>query len=326
MVFPTIKIAVSFCNLNPYDGFEARDKIRNEIKEINMSVDNFYSMRNYTEILNQQIISLFEYHHLKDNFDIYNMSFFLDQMLLDCEFQGNRCTSKDFYLFHDYHYGNCFRFNGNDTHSQSYANHTFEPYDPKYSKSVGWRNGLRLELYSGDQVNQQQFNYRVGFRIIIHNQSIVPFPDEDGVDVPVGKQTNIAMTRTFTNRLSQPFSDCIDSMKLETIPPQNRPLLIVYQQIELDKLKQYQQDYCLHVCYQLYIIQKCNCTNLNLAFLDIDEFNALNGCVNANDLANMNRASEDFANSRAFDKCYSSCPIECNTITYNLKISSAGKN
>lgn len=32
-------------------------------------------------------------------------------MLVSCKFNGEKCSSKDFYYFHDYDYGSCYSFN-----------------------------------------------------------------------------------------------------------------------------------------------------------------------------------------------------------------------
>lgn len=291
-----------------------------------LSVEEYGTVRNFTDSVSDIIMSFFEstYNKGTDRSEIFNKSFFLSQMLLDCEYQGEKCTANDFYLFHDFHYGNCFRFNGFDKKNQSFMNHNYSLYEVKYAKKSSWRNGLRLELYSGDQSSQQQFNYKIGFRVIVHNQSTFIFPDEDGIDVGVGKQTNIAVARTFTNRLARPYSDCIDDNDARSFT-HSIYLMLVRNQLLAGRLRRYQQDYCVKVCYQQYIISKCNCSDPQLYYLGLSVFESVRRCSTSWEITLLRRVADEFANSDAIDECYKLCPIECKSVKYQLMISTAGK-
>ena len=65
-----------------------------------------------------------------------NISFSLDDILLSCLYDGNKCSSSDFTQFTTYDRGNCFIFNYVTTGIQT-------------SKQSGQSFGLQLELFSG---------------------------------------------------------------------------------------------------------------------------------------------------------------------------------
>ena len=152
--------------------------------------------------------------------------------------------------------------------------------------------------------------------MIVHNQSVVPIPDEDGIDVTVGMQSNIAIQRTFLYHQPSPYSNCIDKLS-ESDAKKNDYLQEMYNQINQDIIAQYMQKYCLKLCYQYYIIDKCKCKSLQFTYLTLTTKNAT-GCVNASDLQCMKKYDNMFYDTDQVNMCYDSCPIECNTVTYDL--------
>jgi hypothetical protein len=74
-----------------------------------------------------------------------------------------------------------------------------------------------LELFAGDINVQQIFAIKTGYRIVVRNQSSEPVPIDMGIDVATGQQTNIAISRKFYNKLSEPFSNCVTNLDDKTI-------------------------------------------------------------------------------------------------------------
>ena len=241
-------------------------------------------------------------------------------MLISCEYQGTPCYSTDFYPYHDYHYGNCFRFNGLDPNASNAEYYYKGHRELKQSTKAGWRNGLRLELYVGDPTRQQQYVYKSGIRVIVHNQSITPFPDQNGIDVSPGQQTNVAVSRTFINRLSLPYSDCVDELT-QTKAVGNDLLIEMLSLISRSKVKKYEQEICLKICFQKYINSECNCSDFSLAFLSIN--NQSEGCYMSDQVECLSKANQRFYNGQPINECYSKCPIECSSIIYNTQVSTA---
>ena len=157
--------------------------------------------------------------------------------------------------------------------------------------------------------------------MIVHNQSVVPIPDEDGIDVAVGLQSNIAIKRTFVNRQPSPYSNCIDTLS-ESDAQKNVYLQEMYNQISQGIIAQYMQKYCLKLCYQYYIIDKCECKSLQFTYLTLTSKNA-NGCVSALNLECMKQKDNAFYDTDQVNTCFDSCPIECNSVNYDFNIRTA---
>ena len=144
---------------------------------------------------------------------------------------------------------------------------------------------------------------------------MVPFPDEDGIDVTVGMQSNIAIERTFFYRQSSPYSNCIGSLS-DSDAKKNEYLQEMYNQIEQGIIAQYMQKYCLKLCFQYYIMDKCKCKSLKFSYLNISK--SAQGCVAPADIDCAKSNENIFYETDQVNSCYESCPIECNTVTYNL--------
>ena len=147
-------LAVTICNLNPYDGGVTETTMNNIIAVKQINPINSTSLRKFTDTANTHLKSDLDNGGKINNTDLYYLGFFIEQMLVTCEFNGVKCTFNDFYAYHDYNYGNCFRFNGNDPNRTGDYYPDFRNYPIKRTKKLGWENGLRLELFTGDQCKQ----------------------------------------------------------------------------------------------------------------------------------------------------------------------------
>ena len=176
----------------------------------------------------------------------------------------------------------------------------------KKIKQAGWSNGLRLEIYTGDPVYQQQYIFKSGLRVIVHNQSVIPFPEEDGIDVSTGQQTNIAVSRTFIERLPPPYNDCIEELD-ETTSARNKILAALKEEY---KLETYTQKFCMKVCYQEYIIEECGCYDFSSPYSN-ETSAKYRGCYTLEEVERLKEKQTEFYNSATIDDCYKKCPIEC---------------
>ena len=102
-LFPT----VDFCNLNPYDGFVARDYMATTLREKSIAKDNYTSLRQYIDVATAYLKSNMEKDGGLKIIDLYNYGFFFSQMFISCRFQGKECNESDFYYFHNYLYPKC---------------------------------------------------------------------------------------------------------------------------------------------------------------------------------------------------------------------------
>lgn len=89
-----------------------------------------------------------------------------------------------------------------------------------------------------------------GVRLSVQNQSdSVPF--DQGISLPVGAQTDVAVFRKFSSHMEKPFSECEQNID-ETYPSDMVKLT-------LKSGYAYTQVNCFFTCYQFYLIERCNC-------------------------------------------------------------------
>lgn len=167
----------------------------------------------------------------------------MDQMFLSCLYRGVKCLPSDFEWYYDLLYGNCYRFNTG-------LNKTL-----KIATTVGKWNGLRLELFLGSTNDVEISQQSTGVHIFIHNDSVRPSSYE-GFDAQTAKETNIAVTRTIVNRLSNPYSDCV-----------NKFSSYVYSTL-VELFGRYRYSDCLKYCFQKRLIEKCECQDPSCPILN----------------------------------------------------------
>ena len=87
-----------------------------------------------------------------DQMNPESLGFRLSRMLISCYFRGQNCSIQDFYYYHDFYYGSCYRFNGGPKDKAQNGIQKHAPSEINKVSKSGWRNGLRLELYAGKGV------------------------------------------------------------------------------------------------------------------------------------------------------------------------------
>ncbi len=126
---------------------------------INVTQAQILKLRAEAELKNY-LVSLENRANNDKKFNLNSYGYLLGDMLLSCKFRGRFCTENDFSLYHNYNYGNCYRFNG----GMNKSNHVIPI---RKTTKPGWRFGLQLELFTG--VNGV-LSPTKGFRILIHNR------------------------------------------------------------------------------------------------------------------------------------------------------------
>ena len=331
---PTQFPAVGICNLNPYDG---------NIIETTMSEINNKSI--YTNISNQtyfienlnSITTLFKTYFEKksENNSMLKWfnSFWMEQMLISCQFNNHPCFFTDFMYYHNFYYGDCYSFNiGIFSNYSSVPYHVFNstnylnipgyyvpfpdgPADIKHSQQAGSDYGLQLELYVGDPVNQIKYTHSSGIRVLIHNQTAEPVPEELGINCNPGVETNIAVSRLFIDHLSLPYNDCIEELNNENF---QRNTVFYTLKTKMNKTN-YNQAFCLKVCTQLFIIDKCGCFDFSLPKINDSQ---VQSCYSNSDFTCIgDKKNELFRNFNS--ACDVNCPIECHQKIYDVSLSSA---
>jgi hypothetical protein len=232
----------------------------------------------------------------------------LRDILIECSFYGNKCTSNDFIWSYDASFGNCYTFN-----TGYYSNGT--QIDIKQLSVAGVSFGLSLMLYVNfDEKlleNVPSIN-GLGALIRIDNSSYSKFYLDTGILVSAGFQTNIAVEREFKQMLPKPYSNC----EVEPNSSKFKQGLELYNLIGQTKYA-YSQQLCIFQCIQRESIKKYNCTlsyitslfNASACNFSFKEFRSA--------LDNITKSGEIF-----HDICLPLCPLECNQTLYKTSISS----
>lgn len=310
--------AIDICNLNPYDAnsIKLNENIQSSLDTLvnpdYLFIDDSESLlepaKNFKLKADAYIRNRsneFEYLASQKIIDINSIGFNLSNMMVSCKFQEQLCTENDFTQYHNYYYGNCYRFNGGKN----------EPI--KKSTIPGWRYGLQLELYTG---LRGTLSYTNGFRILVHNQSdLYVFPEEDGINISPGFLSNVAIEKTHLERLPSPFNDCLDNLhenKYDYLVDKSSTMKLMKNTL---KIGTYDQNLCLKLCLQAYINQKCNCSDFSL----ISHSASPAGCHREEQVECSNKAQIEFFNSKGITYCQTDCPSKCNIYKYNTKISTS---
>ena len=294
---PTEFPAITICNRSPF--------VTNE------SI-SFYekNLENLTKQLNQNNDSLTEQVSTYKLFEAFNLSneyqkklgLELKELIYECIFNYQPCNyTNDFVWYYDFQFGNCFKFNsGIDSNGVSIGS--------KNIYQIGKDFGLKLEVFTGNY--KYPSTEHTGLRIVIHNSSINPSTFE-GLTVPTGLDTNIAVNRLYYFKQPNPYSKCISNIE------NHRSDLV---QAIIKSRYQYRQYDCYLVCFQRFLVNKTGCyfpAIMNLydakLCLSIKEFKTFDILL----------LYKDFLSMDAFHFCESSCPLECDYIQYSTTVSHA---
>jgi hypothetical protein len=222
----------------------------------------------------------------------------LNLMVFNCAFKNIKCSKKDFKGYRNYYYGNCYRFN-------------WDLNDLKMISRAGSKYGLRLELF----IDFFNLNSNAdGFKILINNQSLKGYPEENGIDISPGYQTNIALSRTYVKNLDWPYNQCLDDLVNDKYSHliKNSDIL---QKIKSIGEIEYDQNLCLKLCLQKYISDMCKCYDLSGPQY---YYKAYNGCYYSKDKYCSLISDIVFHQN---DQCSNKCPDRCTKFVYKTTVS-----
>jgi hypothetical protein len=282
---PSLFPSITFCNLNQFQTMKSNRFIR---KYSNYSPDAAVLLL-YTEILEL------------NNSAKQSLSYGLNETLIKCYFNGVKCNESHFEWIYYPFLGNCFSFNsGYDTFGNKIAL-------KNVSKS---RTGLYLELFTGNPDLTPSFIKSNGFHILINNHTIKPMIDEM-INVAPGLDTTINVNRIFTKKLPYPHNYCLSN--LNTLDAFDSD---VYRSI-IKMKRTYRQKDCIDLCFQAFVINKCECYLTNL-----DRLNGTISCLNITNMECVNDAWRMFLASDVNKICSPLCPQECDSMNFKLSVSS----
>ncbi|XP_066496883.1 amiloride-sensitive sodium channel subunit gamma [Tiliqua scincoides] len=161
------------------------------------------------------------------------MSYSAEELILSCFFNGVSCDTRNFTTFHHPLHGNCYTFNSG------------ENGEIMNTTTGGSEYGLQVILY----IDQEDYNpflvTSTGAKIVIHAQDEYPFIEDIGTEIETATATSIGMHFTKSQRLSKPYSDCVESEADVSVKN-------LYN-------KTYSLQVCLHSCFQAAMVETCKC-------------------------------------------------------------------
>ena len=324
--------AVTLCNHNPY-------------YDITVGSDEFYSLPNETQvaiiyehfrkdrIFEVNTSRLLEIINNSFSFDIFTEQFnrsitvetilrehghkLQEGNLVSCFFDGRKCGIDDFVEIVTA-YGLCYTFNLDSSWSVS---------------SAGTSHGLSLVI----NVEQLRYMYytshTAGLQVFVHPQDEYPYSGEfHGFSVSPGFETQVAISLTNTKLMEPPYGQCGDK-------PIHDPYIIpcttaqssdstmtnssnstadddmIQSMMKCPQpIKRYTRQRCLDECEALYQERRCGCKADYLPGGDIR-------VCNLNELFNcLLEVTDQFAEMK---NILCDCPVECNRVRYNTKLSSS---
>ncbi|NP_001296594.1 acid-sensing ion channel 1-like isoform X1 [Hydra vulgaris] len=220
--------AISFCNLN-------------DIK---------FSAMNGTIVDDAVVTQNHEANITGEEYRSYNQAarHTLNEMLVDCDFEGKKCSHKNFTEFSWMQGESCFTFNSGKP-----------PHTLLKVKGAGINRSLKLTI------NVQHYDYYrdkmdSGIRLILHGQDETPVK-MSGLTVPPGFTTYIQIEKKTIINLEAPYKTKCGSVKLK-----------------------YFDSYSMHTCWleQLtdYVYKTCNCKDYFMpGDIPICSFDLLYNCA-----------------------------------------------
>ncbi|XP_070543783.1 amiloride-sensitive sodium channel subunit beta-like [Ptychodera flava] len=158
----------------------------------------------------------------------YEFDFRQEDLIQECVFNGITCSSN---TETNPKYGNCYTFNTG-------AN-TSKP---------GPSTGLRLTLFIEQDEYLENITENAGAVVLVHPPDIVPFPEEQGLELPPGFSASLGLRLSVIERIGGKYSDCIKAGEM--------PLLY--------KGYNYSVEACVKTCYQNKLVNECKCYDTTL--------------------------------------------------------------
>ncbi|XP_069058102.1 amiloride-sensitive sodium channel subunit beta-like [Pleurodeles waltl] len=229
----------------------------------------------------------------------------LEDMLISCVFHGEICDQSFFTPLLNPKLGNCYTFNG-QRGSVMRAGPTDAEPDILNATKAGVSYGLTMELFIEQSEYIETLSTTAGLRVALHSQWEMPFPEEGGVNVPPGQESDIGVVKVHVHRLEEPYSSrCTRGHEIRNYYSE------VYGMA-------YSQEACKKSCGQVKIIKNCGCRmwefpappGTEVPLCNISE-TTVNHCVSLYEY----KLSHDLL------RCH--CPLQCEEEIFELTLSAA---
>lgn len=233
----------------------------------------------------------------------------LKDVLISCHFNDVECNSESIKTKYDEFNNIYFQFN--------IENKSFLKV-----KKAGKKNALRIKLFTGLPQESDKlakaYTDSEGFHVTVHNQSIDPEYSgglsTNGISVPVGFETSLIIEREFSTKQPEPYNNCKKDLNLITSFDST-----VYQFMIKSTQYAYRQRDCFEYCLTYYIFKECQ---IEKPLTKPNNYFMLNS-INSSQAICFNQSYYKLTKHDINELCSNSCPLECDSIVYKIKTSSA---
>lgn len=301
---------IAICNTNPFvtdkavdfliEFIENKTTYRYNSNESDKIEFVSYAMINNGYSLRYTAANLVYYNYSESGKKSFGLP--IENMLIYCQFDGRKCNTTNWTWLYSFFNGNCFLFNLNNLLTV---------------KSIGRDNGLSVELFVGHDETIPFYQKTTGLQIFLFNQTkylkmeyYIP-----RVSIKPGSEVNIEVKRKFTEKLPKPYSECDIDLRTANIETVDSEL---YRTLFLTN-KTYEQYHCFHLAYRISVFRRCGCV---IEIGDVAEEDVHICSTKAEQDCRIYTSTVLFKTYRFFGEFDDQCPLECNTIDLEMKMSS----
>ena len=170
----------------PYTGFET---VLEALKNLQNYTDLWASLIHSSK--NLELLKINSFFEL-DFAEAKSFGTEAQDFILLCSFDGQACDAKNVKVFQNKKYGNCFSFNHGTGGSEIIR-----------TERTGATSGLSLVLNTNQSENF--YSDLNGARLVISNPFEFPFPQQNGINLGVGVQTQISIKQHEITRTKLPY-------------------------------------------------------------------------------------------------------------------------
>ena len=233
----------------------------------------------------------------------------IKKMLINCEFNGEKCNDNDFDYFLMGEFQKCYKFNSGKLNRTEVT--------VRNTKKFGPKSGLHMELFLGTQKDcQSPLSTTSGLIVYIHNKTYTLTEEDDAIQIKPGTEASIAVETTSVKKLSDPYSDCFESEEKSMAKVSNTTLI----KNTVNLTRYYTQQYCLQLCYQEFLMDFCDCYDHTLPNFTPANYSTCPKFIDS--LYNCQYLIKKlFYNGKNDEHCLKRCPKECEYMTYSTTVS-----
>ncbi|XP_077989317.1 epithelial sodium channel subunit beta-like [Glandiceps talaboti] len=208
----------------------------------------------------------------------------------ECTFDGRMCSESDFVHVLNGKYGNCFSFNTGHNNTNMMR-----------ATSPGASHGLQLTLFIEENEYLLGVTESTGAVVFAHPHSVVPFPEEQGIEVPPGFMSALGVQMKQMNRLGGMYGECTNGDDID---------------IWYDGYG-YSAEACVNTCYQRSLIGECDCFDATKP----NKYESLPVCDNSTNGLECQAAFKKKFIETNIVGCEPRCPQPCLDETYSTMLS-----